>query len=182
MDLVASQGHKVSRAVANLPTPTVADQFTANLTSSQQKEGSLHSVSLAQIVHRPDLLPTPIVRDYKDGQSKVLRDGKVQTDTVGRAVMNSGEINEIGWGKFEPAIRRWEAILDRPSPSPTKADGKEGAHRLSSSFTEWMMGLPKDWICGHGLKRNDELKLAGNGVVPQQAELALRLLLKSNEE
>ena len=39
------------------------------------------------------------------------------------------------------------------------------------------MGLPDGWITGHGLKRNDELKLAGNGVVPQQAELALRLLL-----
>ena len=182
MDLVASQGHRVSRAIANLPTPTVSDQFTANLASSQQKEGSLHSVSLAQIVHRPDLLPTPIVRDYKDGQSEVLRDGKVQTDTVGRAVMNSGEINDISWGKFEPVIRRWEEILDRSAPRPTKADGKEGAHRLSSSFTEWMMGLPEDWICGHDLKRNDELKLAGNGVVPQQAELALRLLLDSNEE
>jgi DNA (cytosine-5)-methyltransferase 1 len=176
MDLVASQGYRVSRAADNL-------------------------------------LPTPIVRDYKDGQSGVLRDGKVQTDTVGRAVMNSGEIQLIGtpranaadssavqveagapkarledqvlitsWGKFEPAIRRWEALLVRPAPSPTKADGKHGAHRLSSSFTEWMMGLPEDWICGHDLKRNDELKLAGNGVVPQQAELALRLLLESDEK
>lgn len=182
MDLVASQGHKVSRSEVNLPTPTVSDIFTGNLSSKQHSEGSLHSVSLAQIVHRADLLPTPIVRDYKDGQSEVLRDGKVQTDTVGRAVMNSGEIYGMSWGKFEPAIRRWEAILGRQAPSPTKADGKEGAHRLSSSFTEWMMGLPKDWICGHDLKRNDELKLAGNGVVPQQAELALRLLLESDEK
>jgi DNA (cytosine-5)-methyltransferase 1 len=182
MDLVASQGHKVSRTEVNLPTPTVSDIFTGNLSSKQHSEGSLHSVSLAQIVHRADLLPTPIVRDYKDGQSEVLRDGKVQTDTVGRAVMNSGEIHGMSWGKFEPAIRRWEAILGRQAPSPTKADGKEGAHRLSSSFTEWMMGLPENWICGHDLKRNDELKLAGNGVVPQQAELALRLLLNSDEE
>ncbi len=28
-----------------------------------------------------------------------------------------------------------------------------------------------------GLKRNDQLKACGNGVVPQQAELALRMLL-----
>ena len=81
------------------------------------------------------------------------------------------------WGKFEPAIRRWETILDRPAPEPTKPDGKDNNHRLSSKFTEWMMGLPDGWITGHNLKRNDELKLAGNGVVPQQAELALRLLL-----
>jgi hypothetical protein len=31
------------------------------------------------------------------------------------------------------------------------------------------------------LKRKDELKMAGNGVVPQQAELALRYLLQDVE-
>jgi DNA (cytosine-5)-methyltransferase 1 len=80
------------------------------------------------------------------------------------------------WGKFEPAIRRWESIIGRPAPEPTKPDGKEGNHRLSSKFTEWMMGLPDGWITDIGLKRNDELKACGNGVVPQQAELALSLL------
>lgn len=82
------------------------------------------------------------------------------------------------WGKFEPAIKRWEETLGRPAPAPTKPDGKDGAHRLSSKFTEWMMGLPYGWITGVGLTRNDELKACGNGVVPQQAELALRVLLE----
>ena len=72
--------------------------------------------------------------------------------------------------------------MGRSAPEPTKPDGKDGNHRLSSKFTEWMMGLPDGWITGHDLKRNDELKLAGNGVVPQQAELALRLLLELPEE
>jgi DNA (cytosine-5)-methyltransferase 1 len=85
------------------------------------------------------------------------------------------------WGKFEPAIRRWESILGRPAPAPTKPDGKDGAHRLSSEFTEWMMGVPAGWITGVGLSRNDELKACGNGVVPQQAELALRMLLEGVE-
>ena len=97
----------------------------------------------------------------------------------GRQVNLHNEINEIGtnWGKFEPAIRRWEEVLDRPAPAPTKPDGKDSAHRLSSAFTEWMMGLPEGWITDCGLSRNDELKACGNGVVPQQAELALRVLL-----
>jgi hypothetical protein len=82
------------------------------------------------------------------------------------------------WGKFEPAIRRWEETLGRPAPAPTKPDGKDGAHRLSSAFTEWMMGVPEGWITGVGLTRNEELKACGNGVVPQQAELALRVLLE----
>ena len=82
------------------------------------------------------------------------------------------------WGKFEPAIRRWEETLGRPAPLPTKPDGKDGAHRLSSAFTEWMMGLPEGWVTDVGLTRNEELKACGNGVVPQQAELALKVLLK----
>ena len=154
-----------------------------------------------------DVMPTPTTRDWKDSQAPHERNGVVQTDTVARAIFNSGEIDLIGtpratasessasqvaagatkgriedqvlttnWGKFEPAIRRWEA-LTRPAPAPTKPDGKDGNHRLSSAFTEWMMGLPDGWVTGHGLKRNDELKMCGNGVVPQQAELALRFLL-----
>lgn len=34
----------------NLPTPMVSDTFSANLKSSQQKPGSMHSVTLAQAV------------------------------------------------------------------------------------------------------------------------------------
>jgi hypothetical protein len=40
-----------------------------------------------------------------------------------------------------------------------------------------MMGLEPGWITDVGLTRNEELKACGNGVVPQQAELALRVLL-----
>lgn len=99
---------------------------------------------------------------------------------AGRQVNLHNEINEIGtdWGKFAPAIKRWEEVLGRPAPAPTKPDGKDGAHRLSSAFTEWMMGLEPGWITDCGLSRNDELKACGNGVVPQQAELALRVLLE----
>lgn len=43
---------------------------------------------------------------------------------------------------------------------------------------EWMQGLPEGWVTAvPGLTRNAQLKALGNGVVPQQAELALRLLL-----
>jgi DNA (cytosine-5)-methyltransferase 1 len=41
-----------------------------------------------------------------------------------------------------------------------------------------MMGLPEGWVTDvPDLKRNDQLKALGNGVVPQQAVLALRHLL-----
>ena len=34
----------------NLPTPTVSDIFTDRLKSTQQKEGSMHSITLPQAV------------------------------------------------------------------------------------------------------------------------------------
>ena len=39
-----------------------------------------------------------------------------------------------------------------------------------------MMGLPEGWVTGHGLSAAQELKMLGNGVVPQQAQLALKVL------
>ena len=218
MDIAKAQGLKVSRSVANLPTPTVSDQYTANLTSTQQSEGSLHSVSLAQVFHRTDLFPTPNTMEHREiktpkqiaalkakspGGYRNLRESVVNElfptpkalDGVKGNLKTSQERLDSGhqvdlpniaidllstpatnWGKFEPAIRRWEATIGRPAPEPTKPDGKDGNHRLSSKFTEWMMGLPDGWITDIGLKRNDELKACGNGVVPQQAELALSLL------
>jgi len=122
----------------------------------------------------------------KRGNTVGIRDNamdiaRLNGHKVSRVVDNDslGELtDEIEWGKFEPAIRRWEETLGRPAPLPTKPDGKDGAHRLSSAFTEWMMGLPDGWVTDVGLSRTDELKACGNGVVPQQAELALRILLE----
>ena len=79
----------------------------------------------------------------------------------------------VDWGKYAPAIRRWES-LTRPAPDPTVHRGQRP--RLNPQFVEWMMGLPEGHVTGHGLKPAACLKMLGNGVVPQQAELALRML------
>lgn len=50
--------------------------------------------------------------------------------------------------------------------------------KLSSRFVEWMMGLPEGWVTGVGLSRSQELKMLGNGVVPQQAAAAYGWLLE----
>lgn len=39
-----------------------------------------------------------------------------------------------------------------------------------------MMGLPEGWVTGYELPRTAELKMLGNGVVPQQAIAALRAM------
>jgi DNA (cytosine-5)-methyltransferase 1 len=195
MDLAKLQGHKVSREVVNLPTPTTQDgknnggpsQFNRNTKPlntevlllgtprANAANSSSNQVELGAPKSRLEdrvLLPTPTVAH---GLNKTS--GRQEGSNHHSGPILNDVAYKTDWGKFEPAIRRWESIIGRPAPEPTKPDGKDNNHRLSSKFTEWMMGLPDGWITGHGLKRNDELKLAGNGVVPQQAELALRLLL-----
>ena len=165
MDIARDNGAKITR----LPTPVVADAYTGTMRSSQQKDGSMHSIALP---HAIAMLPTPTTQDGKNNAGPSQFDRNTKPLNVEAVIAT-----DTNWGRFEPAIRRWEKIMGRPAPAPTKPDGKEGAHRLSSKFTEWMMGLPEGWITDAGLKRNDELKACGNGVVPQQAELALRRLL-----
>ena len=79
----------------------------------------------------------------------------------------------IDWGKYEQAIRRWEAVT-REAPSPTVE--RDGRPRLSPVFVEWMMGLDEGHVTGHGLTSANELKMLGNGVCPQQAEMAIGIL------
>jgi hypothetical protein len=226
-ELAADNGLQVSPSISAslLPTPAVGhirnhDEPIEDYLQRRQdfidgRTKGMPGASLGVAV-RMEMLPTPTTRDFKDGQAEHLRDGVVQTDTVARAVFNSGEVKlfptlrasdgyerrnqktmdkiaaeggdmtmptlartTTNWGKFTQAIKRWES-LTRVAPSPTKPDGKDGNHRLSAEFTEWMMGLPAGWVTADDLclKRNDQLKACGNGVVPQQAELALRLLLQ----
>lgn len=80
------------------------------------------------------------------------------------------------WGKYAPAIRRWENVT-RPAPSPTEPN-RNGNPRLNPAFSEWMMGWPDGWVTAvPGISRNDQLRIVGNGVVPQCASAALRFLL-----
>ena len=48
--------------------------------------------------------------------------------------------------------------------------------RLNVKFVEYMMGLPDGWVTDVGLPRAQQLKILGNGVVPQQAYRALQIL------
>jgi len=71
-------------------------------------------------------------------------------------------------------------VTGTAAPAPTRADGKSGAHRLSAAAVEFMMGLDAGHVTDPaiGISRNEQLKALGNGVVPQQAALAVSLLLE----
>jgi len=150
-------GDNLIQGLKKLPTPTVSDTFTANLKSSQQKPGSMHSVTLPQAAK---MLPTPLAADAENPLTL-------------RNQINVTKAIRTNWAQFEPAIRQWEAVLNREAPAPLIEDKK-----LNPAFTEWMMGLPKGWITEVDISWTQKIKACGNGVVPQQAKLALTRLIK----
>lgn len=89
--------------------------------------------------------------------------------------------HSIEWREYEPAVRRGESVLGRPAPDPTEPN-KFGNPRLTAAFDEWVMGLPEGWVTGSSIPYTAKIKLLGNGVVPQQAEMALRQLLSIQED
>lgn len=172
------QPQNLENALAITLLPTTRTSMKNGATQKEIDAGNPKKRIEAEVM----LMPTPNTMDHlpaRTAEQKAANKGKGGYANVRETVVNDLPITN--WGKFEPAIKRWEQILGRKAPEPTKADGKDGSHRLSSAFTEWMMGVPEGWITGCGLTRAEELKACGNGVVPQQAELALEKLLRGIE-
>jgi DNA (cytosine-5)-methyltransferase 1 len=166
-----SQGRQTCLTYELIPTPMSRDY--KGDTAPHERNGVVQTDTVERaIFHSGEvLLGTPRTSTANGSTASQVEKGAPKARI-------EDQVHITEWGKFEPAIRRWEEVLGRPAPAPTKPDGKDGGHRLSSAFTEWMMGLPEGWITDVGLSRNEELKACGNGVVPQQAELALRMLLE----
>ncbi|MGW4829541.1 DNA cytosine methyltransferase [Amycolatopsis japonica] len=107
--------------------------------------------------------------------------GRLVGGPPGRAQPSDGDIPLSGglaaWGKYSDAVRGWEHTLGRVAPVPA-FETERGTHLLTAPFVEWLMGLAPGYVAEMpGLSRAQKLRLLGNGVVPQQAALALRLLL-----
>lgn len=139
-----------------LPTPTAQQSGSTPEQHLARKPGR-DVVTCLEIITDHDLLETG-GRLEAPQQSTVL-DGYEQ------------------WGPYGPAIRRWERVTGVPAPSPTAELKPGGPQRLSPRFVEWMMGLPAGWVTDTGLTRAEQLKALGNGVLPLQAEIGLRLML-----
>lgn len=98
------------------------------------------------------------------------------TDNFTRSSSKNNEDKaRINWNNYGTAVKNWEKITGVVAPEPVK-NGK-----LSAKFVEWMMGLPTGWVTDTGIIESQQLKALGNGVVPQQAELAVKLLTSTRE-
>jgi DNA (cytosine-5)-methyltransferase 1 len=144
-------------------TPDEWDAWTERMKAAHGN-GNGHAASLNIEAQR--LLPASMV-----GSPSPAAHGQISgqyREQMAEALQN--------WGQYAAAITRWEH-LTRPAPAPTET-GPKGNPRLSAAFSEWMMGLPAGWVTDvPGITRNEALRALGNGVVPQQAEAAVRHLL-----
>ena len=158
-------GMPLGIAVKLLPTPKASNN------EKRQKLG--YGMNLGQALGVTPLLPTPSVADTTGGHER--RGGK-----RGDELPLKGIATHQAWGPYTAAIARWEAIVG-PAPAPTKP-GRNGRPKLNPAFAEWMMGAPAGWITDTpGVTDNEALRMAGNGVVRQQAEAALRLMFNRME-
>lgn len=157
-------------SVALLPTPRATDGSKGG----PNQRGSSGDLMLPSAV---TLLPTPTVADSRGSRNATAgrRDDASENWSPGWSLSDVAYADR--WGEYAPAIARWEHVLGRPAPDPTEP-GSKGQPRLAARFAEWFMGWPDGWVTAvPGLTRNDQLRIIGNGVVPQQAAHALRLLL-----
>lgn len=144
-----------------LPTPTTRDHHGAG-------EHGPGGANLRTVV-ADALLPTPRATDGTKG-------GPNQHGSSGDLMLSSA-VQPDRWGRYGAAIARWEAVLDRTAPDPTEP-GSKGQPRLSPRFVEWLMGADAGTVTTvPGVSRAGQLARLGNGVVPQQAAAAVRLLL-----
>jgi len=90
---------------------------------------------------------------------------KASCNTNNQYQSHNREMSELG-GRF--ASRCEMSMQDIPN---ALVDDK-----LNAKFVEYMMGLPGGWVTDLDLSRSQQLKMLGNGVVPQQAYYALELL------
>jgi DNA (cytosine-5)-methyltransferase 1 len=121
------------------------------------------------------MLPTPAARDYKSGESNRLeRNARPLNEVAVNQLRPAGDA--VDYGRYARAVLRWAQVINRLPPSPLEMSPR-GTLVLSPPFVEWMMGLEPGWVTGLGLSRGAQLKLLGNGVVPQQVVLGLSILL-----
>lgn len=157
-----------SAVVQLLPTPTLPHP-AADSRDPAARMASRHQTELSDVVR---LLPTPrATRGGSSTEMSYAMGGARSDDERPQGVVVPG----ADWGPYAAAVSRWERVLGRPAPSPVRMDGKGGKARLNPELPEWMMGWPAGWVTAPeiGLTRAQQLKAAGNGVVPQQAAAAL---------
>jgi hypothetical protein len=184
-------GMTLTDAARLLPTPWASDGEKGG----PNQRGSKGDLALSAAVAH--LLPTPRTSDSNGGGQHGSggpdlrtaisivaaadtdgepRDERRNTapgqEASGRAPAVDCGCDRAPWGRYAPAIHRWEQVTGRPAPTPVDENG-----RLAPLFVEWMQGLAEGHVTAvPGLSRKAMLKALGNGVISLQAAAALPVL------
>ncbi|GGK36499.1 hypothetical protein GCM10010124_31430 [Pilimelia terevasa] len=148
-----------------LPTPRASD----GVKGSPGQRGRRGDLTLPSASVRLPVLPTPRASDGRGP-------GRHGTGGPGLRTTVASAAHERAWGIYAQAVACWELLLGRSAPAATQT-GRHGKPVLAPPFVEWLMGLSAGWVTELDLPRTRALHVLGNGVVPAQAALALRLLL-----
>jgi DNA (cytosine-5)-methyltransferase 1 len=201
-----SNGIPLGAAVNLLPTPNARDGGQRGTPAPEHARrraaDPMRSLNLEDAVS-VFLLPAPKATDGSNGGPN-QRDGAgnyylpgiadlpptpTATNRHGNKVNNRGEhllpgivdlLDEGRWGKYAAAIALWEQVTGIPAPEPTEPNSKGDGRRLNPALPEWMMGL-RPGLLTDELSRNEALKGAGNGVVPQAVAAAWRILMEGEQ-
>lgn len=172
------QGHISGGHEPQEPATACDAVVAADAQSNGRNEGrpeSAGQLGRPDAAERRQSAAADAVRERLAGDQE--RDGEPDARQDGERGHDADRRSGADFGPYQAAVERWERVLGRPAPAPTMT-GQRGARVLSPLFVEWMMGLPTGWVTdAPGISRNDQLKMLGNGVVPQQAATALRALL-----
>jgi DNA (cytosine-5)-methyltransferase 1 len=169
-------------APALLPTPNATDWKGSGQARGRDRDGRPRTAGDADLPEAVAPLPTPSAANAHGND--VNNRGEMLLPGVVQVLATAHDDRVHPWGKYAPAIDRWAAILGRPAPAPTY-QAKDGKHRLAPEAVEFMMGLPAGWVTavphltrtGKPLTKPRMLKILGNGVVPQQGDLGLAIIL-----
>jgi DNA (cytosine-5)-methyltransferase 1 len=156
-----SQTHNESRR-ANRPIPQSSSEVI-NWPDRNEYRSSVEDLQRPNTnSERRDLGTQGTQRHQGQSQSQFAELGKTATYTSSEGFQGSINKRDI--------YAECSDIWNRQIPNPLAED------KLNPKFVEYMMGLPEGWVTDLDISRSQQLKLLGNGVVPQQAYYAISQL------
>jgi len=139
-------------AVRNWPTPTATDGFTDKLNSTQQKDGSMHSVTLPQAVQ---MWPTPTTQEVEHPEAELTETGRRQSrdGTTSHSLGLADAVQMWPTPRSNPAMASLitSEIANDPKRFPNletvvgRVTEVGNGGRLNPTWVEWLMGFPTGW-------------------------------------
>jgi len=167
MDGGSNSRRALAKRQANWPSPTCSDVYTGSLKSTQQKPGSMHSVTLPQDVA---MWPTPAAGLSKGGVTDHYFDHRIENgrqEDVAMAVYKNGDgaVLNPDWTEWLMGwVVGWSDL--KPLPELTWCDWKTDPADTGEVLR----------VTDVKENRANRLKAIGNGQVPQCVVKAWELL------